>query len=276
MSLKSILVHAAPNDRLEPVLDIACTLAKTHGAHLIGLHVSSDPAAPLQSLPGPVPTELMTSIESRIEMERDRSQAGFDAAATRHDVRGEWRTGSGDLANLIGTHTRYADLAVMGQATEDDGPDDPELPTVVASLTSRPVLIVPRAGNFGGAGKRVLVCWNASREATRAITDALPILQRADHVTVLAVNPDDGAGHGAVPGADISHYLARHGVRAEANRTYAEDIDIADAILSRASDLGCDLIVMGAYGHSRMREWIFGGVTRSIMRTMTRPVLISH
>ena len=122
----------------------------------------------------------------------------------------------------------------------------------------------------------MLVCWNASREATRAITDALPILKRADHVTVLAVNPDDGAGHGAVPGADISHYLARHGVRAEANRTYAEDIDIADAILSRASDLGCDLIVMGAYGHSRVREWIFGGVTRSIMRTMTRPVLISH
>ena len=276
MSLKSILVHAAANDRLEPVLDVACTLAKTHGAHLIGLHASSDPAVPLQSLPGPVPTELMVSIESRIEMERDRSQAGFDAATARHGVRGEWRTGSGDLANLIGTHARYADLAVMGQAAEDDRPDDPELPTVVATMTSRPVLIVPRAGNFDEAGKRVLVCWNASREATRATTDALPILQRADHVTVLAVNPDDGAGHGAVPGADISHYLARHGVRAEANRTYAEDIDIADAILSRASDLGCDLIVMGAYGHSRMREWIFGGVTRSIMRTMTRPVLISH
>ena len=276
MSLKSILVHAAANDRLEPVLDVACTLAKTHAAHLIGLHVSSDPAVPLQSLPGPVPTELMVSIESRIEMERDRSQTGFDAATARHGVRGEWRTGSGDLANLIGTHARYADLAVMGQAAEDDQPDDPELPTVVATMTSRPVLIVPRAGNFGEAGKRVLVCWNASREATRATTDALPILQRADHVTVLAVNPDDGAGHGAVPGADISHYLARHGVRAEANRTYAEDIDIADAILSRASDLGCDLIVMGAYGHSRMLEWIFGGVTRSIMRTMTRPVLISH
>ena len=276
MPLKSILVHAAPNERLNSVLDVACTIAKTHEAHLIGLHVSSDPAAPLQSLPGPVPNELMTSIESRIEMERDRARTAFDAAAAKHGVRGEWRTGSGDLANLIGTHTRYADLAVMGQAAGDDEPDDPELPTVVATMTGRPVLIVPRAGSFGEAGKRVLVCWNASREATRAITDALPILQLADHVTVLAVNPNDGSGHGAVPGADISHYLARHGVRAEANRTYADDIDVADAILSRASDLGCDLIVMGAYGHSRVREWIFGGVTRSIMRTMTRPVLISH
>ena len=191
-------------------------------------------------------------------------------------MRGEWRAGSGDLASVIGTHARYADLAVMGQAAEDDEADDPELPTVVATVTGRPVLIVPRAGRFGETGKRVLVCWNASREATRAITDAMPILQRADRVTVLAVNPSDEAGHGAVPGADISHYLARHGVRAEANRTYADDIDVADAILSRASDLGCDLIVMGAYGHSRVREWIFGGVTRSIMRTMTRPVLISH
>lgn len=276
MSLKSILVHAAPNERLGSVLDVACALAKTHEAHLIGLHVSSDPAAPLQSLPGPVPNELMLSIESRIETERDLARTGFDAAVARHGVRGEWRTGSGDLAGLIGTHARYVDLAVMGQAAEEDEPDDPELPTVVATMTGRPVLIVPRAGNFGEAGKRVLVCWNASREATRAITDALPVLQRADHVTVLAVNPDDGAGHGDVPGADISHYLARHGVRAEANRTYADDIDVADAILSRASDLGCDLIVMGAYGHSRVREWIFGGVTRSIMRTMTRPVLISH
>ena len=276
MSLKSILAHAAPNDRLEAVLDIACRLAQAHEAHLIGLHVSSDPVASLQTLPGPVPSEFMVSLETRIEAERDRSQTGFNAAAARHGVRGEWRIESGDLANRIGTHARYADLTVMGQGNEGDLSGDPELPTVVATMTGRPVLVVPRVGSFDEVGKRVLVCWNASREATRAVTDALPLLQLADQVAVLAVNPNDGAGHGAVPSADISHYLARHGVRAEANRTYAEDIDIADAILSRASDLGCDLIVMGAYGHSRMREWIFGGVTRSIMRTMTRPVLISH
>lgn len=276
MPLKSILAHAAPNDRLAAVLDIACTVAKAHEAHLIGLHISSDPAVSLQSLPGPLPGELITSIESRIEEERDRSQTGFDDAVARHGVNGEWRVGNGDLASVIGTHARYADLAVMGQGDDGEALDDPELPTVVATTTGRPVLIVPRAGKFDQVGDRVLVCWNTSREATRAVADALPILQKAQHVTVLAVNPDDGAKHGAMPGADISHYLARHGVRAEANRTYAEDIDVSDAILSRASDLGCDLIVMGAYGHSRMREWIFGGVTRSIMRTMTRPVLISH
>ncbi len=276
MPFKTILAHAAPNDRMEAVLGIACALARAHEAHLIGLHVSSDPGASLQSLPGPVPRELMASIEARIEEERDRSETGFDDTAARHGVNGEWRLANGDPASLIATHARYADLAIMSQGDEGDSLGDPELPTVVATMTARPVLIVPRAGNFEEVGNRVLVCWNTSREATRAVADALPILRRAQHVTVLAVNPNDGTDHGAVPGADISHYLARHGVRAEANRTYAKDIDIADAILSRASDLGCDLIVMGAYGHSRMREWIFGGVTRSIMRTMTRPVLISH
>ena len=276
MTLKIILAHAAPNDRLDAVLDIVFALARAHGAHPIGLHASTDPAASLRTLPGPVPGELMAAIEARIEAERDRAEAGFNEAARRHGISGEWRVDNGDPASRIGIHARYADLTVMGQWDEEDPSSDPALPTAVATMTGRPVLIVPRAGRFQEVGKRVLVCWNASREATRAVTDALPILQLADEVTVLAVNPDDGAGHGDVPGADISHYLARHGVRAEANRTYAEAIDVADAILSRAPYLGCDLIVMGAYGHSRTREWIFGGVTRSIMRTMTRPVLISH
>ena len=276
MSLKSILAHAAPTDRLDAVLDITLTLAAAHGAHAIGLHVSSDPATSFQTLPGPIPSDLMAAVEDRIQDEQDRSEAGFKAATARHGLSAEWRVDSGDPASRIGIHARYADLTVMGQWDEDDPSGDPELPTAVATMTGRPVLIVPRTGRFEEVGNRVLVCWNASREATRAVTDALPILQLANRVTVLAVNPDDGTEHGEVPSADISHYLARHGVSAEASRTYAENIDVADTILSRASDLGCDLIVMGAYGHSRTREWIFGGVTRSIMRTMTRPVLISH
>ena len=276
MALKSILVHAPAGDRLSAVLDIGFGLARTHDAHPIGLHIASDPATSLQTLPGPVPGDLVSAIEARVEADRDRCRAAFDEAAERHGIAGEWRVESGDAATRIGMHARYADLTVMGQWDERDPSGDPDFPATVATLTGRPVLIVPRAGRFPEIGRRVLVSWNASRESTRAVADSLPILQRADEVTVLAVNPDDGSGHGEVPGADISHYLARHGVRAEANRTYAETIDVADTILSRASDLGCDLIVMGAYGHSRMREWIFGGVTRSLMRTMTRPVLISH
>ena len=116
----------------------------------------------------------------------------------------------------------------------------------------------------------MLIAWNASRESTRAVNDALPLLAGATMVTVLAVNPRHGIkGHGDVPAADIALHLARHGVKAEAAHTVAKDISEGDALLSYAADLGVDLIVCGGYGHSRAREMVFGGVTRTLLREMT-------
>jgi nucleotide-binding universal stress UspA family protein len=136
---------------------------------------------------------------------------------------------------------------------------------------------VPYAGQFERVGERVLVAWNASRESTRAINDALPLLKNAAMVTVLAVNPKHGIeGHGDVPAADIALHLARHGVKAEAAHTIAKDISEGDALLSYAADLGVDLIVSGGYGHSRAREMVFGGVTRTLLQEMTVPMLLSH
>ncbi len=143
--------------------------------------------------------------------------------------------------------------------------------------SGRPVLVVPYIGPGKSVATHVLVGWNASREATRAVNDAIPLLQRAKKVTVLAVDPEGGTeGHGEVPSADISLHLARHGIKVEAAQTVTGDIDVGDALLSRASDLGADLIVVGAYGHSRMREFILGGVTRHLLQHMTVPILISH
>jgi nucleotide-binding universal stress UspA family protein len=137
--------------------------------------------------------------------------------------------------------------------------------------------VIPFAGDFPVIGEHVLVAWNASREATRAVADALPLLSRARAVTVLAINPRHGiGGHGDVPAADIALHLARHGVRAEAAHTIATDIPDAEALLSYAADIGADLIVAGGYGHSRARELVFGGVTRSLLKEMTVPVLLSH
>jgi nucleotide-binding universal stress UspA family protein len=141
----------------------------------------------------------------------------------------------------------------------------------------RPVLVYPYAGKFDAAPKHVLISWNASREATRAVTDAIPFLRAAQKVTVLAINPKTSAeGHGDIPAADIALYLSRHGVKAEAMADPAVQIDIGNYLLSRAADLSVDMIVMGAYGHARMRELVFGGVTQTIMREMTVPVLLSH
>src|SRR3954454_13493204 len=143
--------------------------------------------------------------------------------------------------------------------------------------SGRPVLAVPYAGQFERVGERVLVAWNASRESTRAVNDALPLLRGAKVVTILAVNPRQGIeGHGDVPAADIALHLARHGVKAEAAHTVAKDISEGDALLSYAADIGADLIVAGAYGHSRARELVFGGVTRTLIAEMTAPVLLSH
>ena len=276
MALKTILFHAAVDDQFDGRLDLACALATEHEAHLAGLHVIADPYIPFQAAPGYVPAEFIESQRDIGEARAKEAEEKFLAGTGRNGVQGEWRLGNGEASRVLGIHARYADVTVVGQSGDPQGGGDPDLPSVVAMLAARPVIVVPRYGTFKEIGKRVLVCWNASREATRAVNDALPLLQRAAKVTVLAVNPQQGEGHGELPGADISHYLARHGVRAEANKTFVDDIEVGELILSRAADLGADLIVMGAYGHSRLQEWVFGGVTRTLLTSMTRPVLISH
>jgi nucleotide-binding universal stress UspA family protein len=123
----------------------------------------------------------------------------------------------------------------------------------------------------------VVIAWNSAREAARAVHDAMPLLIAAEAVTVLTIDPREGPqGHGELPGADISLHLARHGVKAQVERTVSADLPVGEVLLSRLADLGADLLVMGAYGHSRMRELLLGGATRSLLQSMTVPVLMSH
>jgi nucleotide-binding universal stress UspA family protein len=143
--------------------------------------------------------------------------------------------------------------------------------------SGRPVLVVPYIGTGERIGRTVTVAWDAGREAARAVADAMPLLERAEKVHVLVVDPRPSAdGHGEEPGADLALHLARHGVKAEVNRTEANDIGTGDVILSWLSDADSDLLVMGAYAHSRLRELVLGGVTRRILDGMTVPVLMSH
>jgi nucleotide-binding universal stress UspA family protein len=126
-------------------------------------------------------------------------------------------------------------------------------------------------------GNRIVVAWSGSRESVRAVSDAMPFLRRAKEVIVLAINPRHGPdGHGDIPAADISLHLARHGVRADAQDITTDQIEVGDVLLSRAADESADLVVMGAYGHSRFRELILGGATRHLLQHMTVPILMSH
>jgi nucleotide-binding universal stress UspA family protein len=204
-------------------------------------------------------------------------EAAFRDCMRRNGLQGEWRLVEGSPAAMVALHARYADLTVVGQPNSYE-PKDNDAITVTTVMTSgRPVLAIPFAGDFPTLGERVLVAWNASREAARAVNDALPLIAAAKQVTVLAINPQRGiGGHGDVPAADIALHLARHGVKAEAAHTVAKDINDGEALLSYAADIGADLIVSGAYGHSRARELVFGGVTRTLIAEMTAPVLLSH
>jgi nucleotide-binding universal stress UspA family protein len=184
----------------------------------------------------------------------------------------------GYVDNELVVHARYADLAVVGQGDPDAESMTPtDLPETVALSTGRPTLVVPHIGVRSKPGRTVMLCWNVSRESARAASDALPFLAAAEKVVVLVVDPRSSAGgHGAEPGADVATWLARHGVKVTVQRDVAADADIGGVILSRAADHGADLIVMGIYGHSRVREMILGGASRGLLSSMTVPVLMAH
>jgi nucleotide-binding universal stress UspA family protein len=275
MTYKDILVYADSDKAGEKRLDLAANLASPHKSHVVALHVSTPPYMP--AIAGAeIPIELITAQEEYQRQQAEAARQAVERVRQRSGVDFEWRLAAGELAGTALLHSRYADLVVIGQASseEDDPLETDILPESIIFGAGRPALIVPRYGNFLKCGERVLIAWKRTRESARAVHDALPLLTRAKSVLVMEINPDQGDKH--IAGADIALHLARHGVKADVSSTVASEIDVGNAILSRASDVGADLLVMGAYGHSRLREFVFGGVTLEVLRHMTVPVLMSH
>jgi nucleotide-binding universal stress UspA family protein len=283
---KDILVHLDDGPHSATRLKVAVDLARRQGAHLTGIFVLDIPGSDLfygAGMPyagGGGMSEMVNALRADQAARAEVVAQEFRDVVRLQGLENEWRVVEGDTVGLVALHARYADLTVLGQPNGDEAFKGPSADAVLVNVmlaSGRPVLAVPYAGDFEQIGQRVLVAWNASREATRAVNDALPLLRDAKSVTVLAVNPKRGIeGHGEVPAADICLHLARHGVKAEAAHTIAKDISEGDALLSYAADLGVDLIVCGGYGHSRAREMVFGGVTRTLLQEMTVPMLLSH
>jgi len=276
MGYRTILVHIDPGTRCSRRVEAAINLARQHDAHLIGLHALA-PFEPPGYVLAQVGPELMEAQKRASAADLARTEREFLAMASAAGLRNiEWRAAIDDPVDAMTLHARYADLLVIGQTdASQDSNISSDFPERLVLAAGRPVLILPSAGTFPTIGKRILVAWNPSREATRAVTDAIPMLRLADNVHVMAVNPRHGE-HGSVPGADIGLYLARHGVRVEVKSDQGAEIDVGNELLSRAADLDADLIVMGGYGHSRLKEWVLGGATRTILESMTAPVLMSH
>jgi nucleotide-binding universal stress UspA family protein len=286
MTFKDILVHLDEGAPSGTRLKVAIDLAKRHTAHLTGVFVIDIPGSDMFFGTGMLyaggagMNEMLTSFRTEAAARAELTGQAFREALRREGLEGEWRVVEGDTESLLALHARYADLTILGQPNDQEpyrGPSPDAVLVNVMLASGRPILAIPYAGQFERIGDRVLVAWNASRESTRAVNDALPLLRGATMVTVLAVNPKPGIeGHGDVPAADIVLHLARHGVKAEAAHTIANDISEGDALLSYAADLGADLIVAGGYGHSRAREMVFGGVTRTLLQELTVPMLLSH
>ncbi len=281
MDWKTILVQLSNPRQTDVLASVAGRLAERSNAHLIGFNVAHAlahmPAMP--ALVGPEDFAAFQEIDD--ETGRERLKAAFDEATRNRAFVPEWRNVEivgMDPASAVIEHGRAADLIVASQADPDwEMSGFFDAPERLALESGRPVLVVPYAGRFGEIGKRVMVAWSGKREGARAVFDALPLLKAADAVTLLCVVGKDADGEsGQLPGAEIAASLARHGVKVTVRKSIADEIGVADEILARLADEGSDLLVMGAYGHSRLREMVFGGVTRHILRHMTVPTLMSH
>ena len=219
-----------------------------------------------------------TESKRRLDELEARSQAQAEAAGRSLECR-RVSCYPVDLPEFISLHARYADLLVLGQTDPDekDWIGGHHLPEQVVLSAGRPIMVVPYIGAPKGFGKNVLIAWDSGREAARAVQDALPMLERAETVTILVIlRPGSAKRHGDEPGSDIALYLARHNVKVEVQAVPSPEIGVAETLLSRLADLSIDALVMGAYGHARWRELVLGGVTQHILGHMTVPVLMSH
>jgi len=276
MSYRTILVHVDNTDAAPARVKLAADLARREGAHLIGTALAGVPRYMCSGSPFDISGPFVADYLRKAEKQADQALARFDELADRAEITSrEQRRADEDEYTGLCLHARYADLVVLGQAVrgaEENGGLASDLPQHVVLHCGRPVLMVPAKGQYLDIGKRPVIAWNGSVEAARAVTAALPLLRDATKVTVLMFA---SPGTASEPGADIAQYLARHGLEVEV-KVCPPASDAGHAILGEAAKLQADLLVMGAYGHSRFREMILGGATRTVLAELPLPVLMTH
>ena len=274
--IKDIVVNLGLGER-DPAGEYAIAVADAFGAHVLGMAIIYDPVIPGTVMGGIPPAYIETQ---RVEAEKTvkAAIARFETTAKRVGVSFESRSVNASVAGAaerLGRLGRRFDLVVVGQPDRDKSAPVEVVDEGVLFESGRPVIFVPYIQRGGLKLDRVMVCWDGSRAAARAVADSLPFLQKAKQVEIVIVASKSGK-QDEVPGADLGQHLARHGLKVDVKRITSPDIDVTSTILSYAADSSADMIVMGGYGHSRFREFILGGVTRGILETMTIPALMSH
>jgi nucleotide-binding universal stress UspA family protein len=279
MSYKTILVHVDQSKHTAARIRLAAEIAIRENAHLIGAAMTGISRFLYEESAIDLNRTVLANHVDFLYQRANQVLTEFDRIAEHTGLQSyEKRLIDDDEHGGLCLQARYCDLVVLGQTdiSESSSPGLSDLPEYVVLNSGRPVLIVPHAGTFDSVGKSVLVAWDGRMEATRAATDAIPLLRSAKNVTIALFNPSiSAAGHGEQPGTDIALFLARHGIKVEVMQQ-TTSIDVGNALLSLAADICSDLIVMGGYGHTRFREVLLGGVTQTVLETMTVPVLMSH
>jgi len=277
MTYRSIFVHVDDTQEHAHRLAVAATLARRFPAEILGAYLTPARAfTPTES--ALLPSEVVNSHLDALGRAQKAAESRF-RNALRGVAKVDWSAPAGDPVDAAVLRTRYADLAIVGQPLRD-GPYaafSGQLANAVVMGSGRPVLLLPWIGAGATLGERVLIAWKDSRESARAVADALPFLKQAKQVLALAVQPrEEETLHDHLADRAVEAFLERHEIAASVQRTVAPDIAAGEDLLSRAADFGADLIVMGGYSRPRLARWVWGGVSNTMLESMTVPVLMSH
>lgn len=274
--IKDVLVNLSMSDEKDPAVDFAVSLAAAFEAHATAAAFAYDPVVAV-SVMGGMPSDFLDAQRAENERSAAIAKERFDRAAAQAGIPFDSHVFSTSVAGAADQFARMArrfDLAVVTQADADIGSGEEIIAENVLFQSGRPLIVVPYIHSGGLAADRVMVCWDGGRQAARAVADAMPLLVRAGKVEVVIITGEEGK-RDEVPGADIGRHLARHGVKVEVKRIVSTG-NVQEMLLSYAADSSADMIVMGGYGHSRLREFILGGVTRGMLASMTVPCFMSH
>ena len=279
MSYQTILLHVNSHHLSNRLVEFAAGVTAQYGAHLVASVPTGFPTLAIGDAYGGSAQYLQLMQQELEDAARSAGEFVTEQCKRLGVESFEVRCTTNSSGDATAMNARYADLVILEQPDRTQSGQTPERTGFVSDMllnVTRPVLISPVSGSPQSAFERVMIGWNASNEAARAVAGAIPVLKRAKAVQVVVVNADKTRGaHGAEPGADLAAYLVRHGIHTEVCNLEVVS-DPAYALFQQASAFGADMIVMGAYGHSRLREWVLGGTTREVLRSMSLPVLMAH
>jgi nucleotide-binding universal stress UspA family protein len=275
--VRDIIVNLSVTKEGGGVGKYAISVAAALEAHLTGVAFIYDPVVPISGA-GYIPAEIIETQLDDNETAAEAAIKSFTAASEQAGISAEPVMTSASLSGASDQFARMArrfDLAIVGQAQPDISSMEQIISETTLFESGRPMIMVPYIQKAPFKTDNVMICWDGSRTAARAIADAIPVIGKSGRVEIVIVANERGK-QDEIEGVDIGQHLARHGLKVDVHRISGGNIDVGDALLSHAADSGADLMVMGGYGHSRLREFVLGGVTRSIFGSMTVPVLISH